>query len=104
MATYVVNVTNVGSYDADDVILGFLVPPGAGQNGVPIKQLFGFERVHVPRGETVSVFLYPTIRDFTYVTEDGRRVPVSGEFRVEFGIPEVASAGQGFISHVLQAL
>jgi beta-D-xylosidase 4 len=38
-----VNVTNTGSVDSDDVVLGFLTPPGAGQNGVPIQQLFGFE-------------------------------------------------------------
>lgn len=30
---YWINVTNTGSVDADDVVLGFLVPPGAGELG-----------------------------------------------------------------------
>ena len=58
-----VNVTNSGMVDADDVVFGFLTPPGAGTGGVPLKQLFGFERVHVKAGQTVSVFLYPTLTD-----------------------------------------
>ena len=36
-----VNVTNTGSVDSDDVVLGFLVPPGAGVDGVPLQELFG---------------------------------------------------------------
>ena len=47
-----VNVTNTGSVDSDEVVLGFLTPPGAGQNGVALKTLFGFQRVHVKAGET----------------------------------------------------
>ena len=38
-----VTVTNTGKLDADDVVLGFLTPPGAGQNGVPLQTLYGFE-------------------------------------------------------------
>jgi pre-mRNA-splicing factor SYF2/beta-D-xylosidase 4 len=53
--SYVVNVTNTGTIDADDVVLGFIKPPGAGTNGVPLQTLFGFERVHVKAGETVQV-------------------------------------------------
>ncbi len=30
-------VTNTGTVDSDDVVLGFLVPPGAGTNGVPLQ-------------------------------------------------------------------
>jgi beta-D-xylosidase 4 len=33
-ADFYVNVTNTGSVDSDDVVLGFLVPPGAGVGGV----------------------------------------------------------------------
>ena len=52
--SFVVNVTNTGSMDADDVVLGFISPPGAGKGGLPLQSLFGFERVHVKAGETVS--------------------------------------------------
>jgi xylan 1,4-beta-xylosidase len=34
---YFVNVTNTGAVDSDDVVLGFLVPPGAGTGGVPLQ-------------------------------------------------------------------
>ena len=30
-------VTNTGTVDSDDVVLGFLVPPGAGQDGVALQ-------------------------------------------------------------------
>jgi hypothetical protein len=30
-------VTNTGSVDSDDVVLGFLVPPGAGTDGIPLQ-------------------------------------------------------------------
>ncbi len=29
--------TNTGTVDADDVVLGFLVPPNAGQGGIPLQ-------------------------------------------------------------------
>merc|ERR1712113_695140 len=70
---YAVNVTNTGGMDADDVVLGFLSPPGAGENGVPLKVLFGFERVHVRAGQMVSVTLYPSFTDFSQVDTTGQR-------------------------------
>ena len=44
---YAVNVTNTGNMDADEVVLGFLKPPGAGVAGTPLKTLYGFDRVHL---------------------------------------------------------
>ena len=35
--SYFVNVTNTGAVDSDEVVLGFLVPPGAGMEGVPLQ-------------------------------------------------------------------
>jgi beta-D-xylosidase 4 len=96
-----VNVTNTGSIDADDVVLGFLVPPNAGVDGAPLQTLFGFERVHVPAGQTVSVFIYPALADFVQTDSTGKRVAVAGEWKVRFGIPEVAPHGQGFVEHTL---
>jgi beta-glucosidase-like glycosyl hydrolase len=101
-ADYQVNVTNTGNYDADDVVLGFIVPPGAGQNGVPLKYLFGFERVHVPRGQTVSVFLYPSLGDFIQVDENGDRAPLAGEYTILFGLEETYEYGQGLAAHTIK--
>jgi len=83
---YSVNVKNTGSLDADEVVLGFVTPPGAGTNGIPLKQLFGFERVHVKAGETVQVSLYPSLMDFTHVDLEGTRHAVAGTYTVSFGI------------------
>ena len=58
---YCVEVRNSGSVDADDAVLGFISAPGAGTAGAPIRELFGFERVHVAAGQTVRVWLSPSL-------------------------------------------
>ena len=85
-----------GSMDADDVVLGFLVPPDAGKDGVPLQTLFGFERIHVKAGETVLVNLYPELTDFAYTLLDGTKKAVAGEWTVKFGVKETAQHGQGY--------
>ena len=84
------------STTAFNVVLGFLVPPGAGQNGVPLQTLFGFERVHVPAGQSVTVNLYPEMTDFATTQLDGSKQPRAGEWTVRFGVQETAQHGQGF--------
>ena len=101
--SFMVNVTNTGKRDADDVVLGFLTPPGAGQNGMPLKTLFAFERVHVPAGESRVVNLYPSFADFTRVDEQGLRVVADGTYTVSFGVKETQQHGSGYLEHVFQA-
>ena len=60
-AHYEVTVTNTGQVDSDDAVLGFLKPPGAGTGGVPLQVLFGFNRVFVQAGQSVTVGLYPSV-------------------------------------------
>ena len=38
---------------------------------VPLQTLFGFERVHVKAGQSVDVFLYPTLDSFMQVRGPG---------------------------------
>jgi hypothetical protein len=97
-----INVTNTGSMDADDVVLGFMQPPGAGQNGVPLQTLFGFERVHVKAGQTVSVYIYPALTDLTQVNTDGVRRVLAGEYTFSFGVKATAERGMGYAEHVLE--
>jgi len=54
-----VKVSNTGLVDADDVVLAFASAPGAGQNGIPLQDLVGFERVHVKAGESAVVTIQP---------------------------------------------
>lgn len=101
--SFFVAVTNTGEVDADDVVLGFLHPPGAGVDGVPLQTLFGFERVHVPAGQTVIVTLYPSLSDFALVTPGGGRAAHPGEYTVRFGLRETAELGMGHVEHKLVA-
>ena len=90
------NVTNTGAVDSDDVVLGFLVPPGAGVGGVPLQELFGFERVHVPAGQTVTVYLGAQGVRFCQAGVDGVRRFLPGTYKVRFGVRETLSGGMGF--------
>jgi hypothetical protein len=53
-----VNVTNTGSMNGDDVVLGYLRPPEVLHDGETpaLKEFFGFERIHLNVGETAQVF------------------------------------------------
>ena len=95
LVRYLVNVTNTGSIDADDVVLGFLKPPGAGENGVPLQTLFGFQRVFVRAGESVSISLYPSLLDWTQVDRRGVRYALPGAYAIQFGVGGGAG-GMGF--------
>ncbi len=95
-AQFWINVTNTGAVDSDDVVLGFIVPPGAGQNGVPLQELFGFERVFVPAGQTVTVYLGAQGVRFTQAGADGVRRALAGEYTVRFGVKEGAALGMGY--------
>ena len=97
-------VTNTGTVDSDDVVLGFLVPPGAGTDGTPLQELFGFERVHVPAGQTVTVYLGAQGVRFTQPdAETGVRRALGGEYKVRFGVRETAAGGMGFAEHTFVA-
>jgi hypothetical protein len=104
LVKYYVNVTNTGTVDSDDVVLGFLVPPGAGKDGVPLQTLFGFERVHVKAGETVTVDIYPALTDFTNTQIDGTKAVAPGEWTVKFGVKETSEHGQGYTEMKLTAV
>lgn len=152
-AFYFVNVTNTGSVDSDEgggqsvggeeiqrrhhllphlsraVVLGFLVPPGNGTDGVPIQvclawvwahphhtvpllhsaldpflqELFGFERVHVPAGQTVTVYLGAQGVRFTQAGADGVRRALHGDYTVRFGVRATAALGGGFAEFRVRA-
>ena len=103
-AQFWVNVTNTGAVDSDDVVLGFLVPPGAGENGVPLQELFGFERVFVPAGQTVTVYLGAQGVRFTQPDKEGVRHVLRGQYTVRFGLRESAALGMGFSEHTVLAM
>jgi len=103
LVNYWVNVTNTGTVDSDDVVLGFVVPPGAGKDGIPLQTLFGFERVHVKAGATVAVNLYPSLAEFTHTLLDGTKALMAGEYTFKFGVQSTAKHGQGYAELKLTA-
>jgi hypothetical protein len=98
-----VEVTNTGSVDADDAVLAFAAAPGAGSNGLPIQELIGFERVHVKAGEKATVTIQPELSMFSQVDENGNRYPLSGEYKVWFGVKATESLGMGYAETTVQA-
>ncbi len=100
VANYRVNVTNTGTRDSDYVVLGFVEPPGAGTAGAPLEILFGFERIHVAAGQTVSVFLGVGARDLTRVVRDAAgaamRAPVPGVWTVRAGVRGAVDSASAF--------
>ena len=103
-AEYKIKVTNTGSVPADDAVLGFITPPGAGVGGVPLQTLFGFERVHLAPGASTTVTLYPAHADFAQVGRDGVRRAHPGEYVAKFGVRETAAHGGGYAEHAHVAL
>ena len=83
-----INVTNTGRRGQSTSVLAFSVPPGAGTAGVPLEQLFGFEKVYLAPGESVVLSFGMTPRDLTLVNEKGVRHAVRGQWRVRVGVGE----------------
>lgn len=52
--TYTVDVTNTGVYTGDEVVFAYMTPQLPTRPG-PLRQLIGFERVHLAPGATTSV-------------------------------------------------
>jgi hypothetical protein len=82
-----VNVTNTGSMAGDDVVLAFVTPPQLPLDGQtpPIKQLFGFERVHLNVSETVEVFLAFNVDALLSIARDGSKWLHPGLYHVMIG-------------------
>ena len=100
---YRVTVTNNGHIDSDDVVLGFITPPDAGINGVPLQSLFGFERVFVPAGQSVDVYLYPSLMEFARTELDGTKISMIGDYKLKFGVESTVKHGGGYVETSLRA-
>jgi beta-glucosidase-like glycosyl hydrolase len=94
--TVVINVTNTGNVDSDDVVLAFVVPPGAGVNGTPLQELVGWSRVYVAAGATVTVNIDAPFSAFTLVDSNGVRAPRAGKWIMRVGVKEIMQSGGGF--------
>jgi hypothetical protein len=84
---YRVNVTNTGSLAGDDVVLAFVSPPKTSLKdpSPPIKQLFGFERVHLNVSETAQVYFPLYVSALLTVARDGSKWLEPGHYQIIIG-------------------
>ena len=77
-----------------------LTHPSPSHPLTPVPQtLFGFERVHVKAGQTVTVSLAAGLSDFATVGADGQHVALPGTYTAHFGVRESLQHGMGFAEH-----
>jgi beta-glucosidase len=77
--TATVDVSNTGDRDGDEVVQGYVTAP-KGPVPMPIRQLWAFQRVHIPQGQTKRVTLSFDSSNFgrwdkskgTFVVEPGK--------------------------------
>ena len=78
-----VDVKNTGARDGDEVVQLYLTYPKL--PGAPIRALCGFQRVHIPAGNTQHVHLAIDPRSLSHVNESGDRLITSGSYSLAVG-------------------
>ena len=73
---------NIGKYDGDEVAQVYTRLPEY-EGKAPIKELRGFKRVHLKKGETKTVTIPVRREDLRYWSES------QGKFIIPEGLPEV---------------
>lgn len=79
-----VDVTNTGSRDGDEVVQLYLTDENA-TTSRPIRQLEGFERIHLKAGETQTVNFTIEARQLSMINKKDKRVVEPGWFTVSVG-------------------
>jgi len=79
-----VDVTNTGNYDGEEVVQLY-TRDLVGSVTRPVKELKGFEKVFIKKGETVRVEFKLTASDLAFYTRTMEFKPEPGEFKVFVG-------------------
>ena len=80
-----VTVRNVGEVEAADVVLVYRTPPNAGVDGVPLREILGFERVHLPPKGSATLRFPLSSRAFELADEGGTFRRVAGRWALVAG-------------------
>lgn len=83
-----VPITNTGDYDGDEIVQMYIHDPVASVSR-PVKELKGFERVHIMKGETKVVRFTITTEALKFYDHDLNYVYENGEFNVMVGANSV---------------
>jgi beta-glucosidase len=78
-----VDVTNTGAMAGDEVVQLYLTHAGA--RGAPVRELKGFQRIHLAKGEARVVELTLRDRDLSIVDASGKRRIVPGRVDIWIG-------------------
>lgn len=76
-------VRNEGERDGTETIEAYLIPQHAA--GVPLRQLVGFQKMQLRRGESKTVQMTLTPRELSLVSVDGTRSVQPGDYRLYIG-------------------
>lgn len=79
-----VKVTNTGRYDADEVVQMY-IRDLVGTSSRPVKELKGFQRIHLKAGESRTVSFPITVQLLKYYNFDLQHVAEPGDFQVMVG-------------------
>ena len=79
-----VTVTNTGSRDADEVVQLYIRDVQASISR-PVKELKGFQRIHLKAGESREVTFIVTRRELSFYDAEGREIIEPGEFHIMTG-------------------
>ena len=79
-----VTVTNTGNYDADEIVQMY-IRDMVGSVARPVKELKGFERIHVKKGESRTVSFDITVEQLKFYNSALNWVCEPGEFEVMVG-------------------
>lgn len=83
--TVSVRVTNTSNRDSDEVVQLYVEHLTPGADRVPLRELRGFERVHVPAGQSKDVSFTVAAKDLSVIDDQGRRQLRPGKFRLHVG-------------------
>lgn len=79
-----VNVTNSGNYDGEETVQLYIRDLKA-RITRPVKELKGFRKIFLKKGESADVSFTLTLKDLEYIIEGGLSVSDPGEFHVFIG-------------------
>jgi len=82
--TATINVTNTGNYDADEIVQ-FYIHDVVASISRPVKELKGFQRIHLNKGESKDVLFSITPELLKFYDYNLNNVLESGEFEVMAG-------------------
>jgi beta-glucosidase len=95
------DVTNRGAMDGDEVVQLYLAREASA--GAALKELRGFDRIHLAHGQTRTVTFRLRERDLSVVDMDGQRRVIKGTVRTWIGGGQPATASDKILSNGVSA-